>query len=266
LARGYLDRPDLTAERFRPDPFGETFGARIYRTGDRVRQRGDGSFDYLGRTDHQIKVRGFRIEPGEIEAALGQHPRVHDAIVLAREVPGAGLRLVAWYRPLGDSSVAADLRAFLAARLPEYMVPAAFVEVAEWPITPTGKIDRRALPEPQRTTALERTAPQTSVQRLIADLWREALPELGDDLAIEDSFFELGGHSLLAVRITSKVAANFQVELPLKRLFEAPTIAGLEAAVLAAESRPGQSEKIARVLLRMKSLSPEAKRDLLAAG
>jgi amino acid adenylation domain-containing protein len=271
LARGYLDRPELTAERFRPNPLTDAFfGARVYWTGDRVRQRGDGSFDYLGRTDHQMKMRGFRIEPGEIEAALAQHGQVHDAIVLAREVQGAGLRLIAWYRPEehGSEAVAAevDLRAFLAARLPEYMVPAAFVQVAEWPLTPTGKIDRRALPEPQRTTDLERTPPQTAVQRLIADLWREALPELGEDLAIEDSFFELGGHSLLAVRITSKVAANFQVDLPLKRLFEAPTIAGLEAAVLAAEKRPGQSEKIARVLLRMKSLSPEAKQSLLAAG
>jgi len=269
LARGYIDRPDLTAERFRPDPFAENAGVRVYSTGDRVRQRGDGSFDYLGRTDLQIKVRGFRIEPGEIEAALAQHRAVHDAIVLAREVPGAGLRLIAWYRPEehgAENTSSADLRAFLAARLPEYMVPAAFVEVAEWPITPTGKVDRRALPEPQRTTDLTRTLPRTAVQSLIADLWREALPELGEDLAIEDSFFDLGGHSLLAVRITSKVAASFQVELPLKRLFEAPTIAGLESAVLAAEARPGQSEKIARVLLRMKSLSPEAKQSLLAAG
>ncbi|HEV7668112.1 MAG TPA: amino acid adenylation domain-containing protein [Thermoanaerobaculia bacterium] len=264
LARGYLDRPELTAERFRPDPFAENAGARVYWTGDRVRQRGDGSFDYLGRTDHQIKVRGFRIEPGEIEAAMAQHPGVQDAIVLAREVPGAGPRLVAWYRPLGETSAAADLRTFLAARLPEYMVPAAFVEVAEWPISATGKIDRRALPEPQRLAGAERTPPRTPIQQVIADLWREALPEIGDDLAIEDNFFELGGHSLLAVRITSKVAANFQVELPLKRLFEAPTIAGLEAAVLAGESRPGQSEKIARVLLRLKSLSPEAKEKLLA--
>ena len=267
LARGYLGRPDLTAERFRPDPFGETPGARIYWTGDRVRQKGDGSFDYLGRTDSQIKVRGFRIEPGEIEAVLVQHRAVADAIVLAREVAGAGLRLIAWYRPAGVSPAdSAELRAFLAARLPDYMVPAAFVEVAEWPISATGKVDRRALPEPQRISGAERTPPQTDVQRLIAGLWREALPEVGDDLAIEDSFFELGGHSLLAVRIASKVAASFQVELPLKRLFEAPTVAGLEAAVLSAETRPGQSEKIARVLLRVKSLSPEAKEKLLAAG
>jgi len=266
LARGYLERPDLTAERFRPDPFTDNFGARVYRTGDRVRQRGDGSFDYLGRTDGQIKIRGFRIEPGEIEATLLGHRQVKDAIVFARDVPGAGPRLIAWYRPLGEPAAAPDLRAFLAARLPDYMVPAAFVEVAEWPISATGKIDRRALPEPRRLGVGERTPPTTSVQHLIADLWREALPEVEDDLAIEDSFFELGGHSLLAVRITSKVAANFQVDLPLKRLFEAPTIAGLEAAVLAAEGRPGKSEKIARVLLRLKGLSPEAKKERLAAG
>ncbi|MEP7012742.1 MAG: amino acid adenylation domain-containing protein, partial [Acidobacteriota bacterium] len=266
LARGYLDRPDLTAERFRPDPFAAQTGARIYWTGDRIRQRGDGSFDYLGRTDSQIKVRGFRIEPGEIEAAFLGHPGVKDAIVLAREVLGAGPRLIAWYRPLGDLGGGPDLRAFLAGRLPDYMVPRAFVEVAQWPMTATGKIDRRALPDPQRLSTGQRTPPKTSVQHLIADLWREALPDLGDEVAIEDSFFELGGHSLLAVRITSKVAANFQVELPLKRLFEAPSIAGLEAAVLAAESRPGQSEKIARVLLRMKSLSPDEKKQRLAAG
>ena len=266
LARGYLDRPDLTADRFRPDPYGTTPGTRIYRTGDRVRQRGDGSFDYLGRTDGQIKVRGFRIEPGEIEAALLGHPAVKDSIVLSREVVGAGPRLIAWYRPLGEPATPSDLRAYLAVRLPDYMVPAAFVEVAEWPTTPTGKVDRRALPEPRRLVAAQRTPPTTSVQHLIAGLWREALPEVEEDLAIEDSFFELGGHSLLAVRITSKVAANFQVELPLKRLFEAPTIAGLEAAVLAAEARPGQSEKIARVLLRLKGLSPDEKKERLAAG
>ncbi|MEP7012743.1 MAG: non-ribosomal peptide synthase/polyketide synthase [Acidobacteriota bacterium] len=266
LARGYLDRPDLTAERFRPNPLPDAFfGARVYGTGDRVRQRGDGSFDYLGRTDAQIKIRGFRIEPGEIQAALSLHPAIHDAIVLAREVLGAGPRLIAWYRSSAEST-AADLRAFLAARLPAYMVPAAFVEVLEWPISATGKIDRQALPEPARSTGTERTPPRTAIHQVIADLWREALPEAGEDLAIEDNFFELGGHSLLAVGLASKVAASFQVELPLKRLFEAPTVAGLGAAVLAAESRQGQSEKIARVLLRMKSLSPEAKRDRLALG
>jgi len=271
LARGYLDRPDLTAERFRPNPLTDAFfGARLYWTGDRVRQRGDGSFDYLGRTDSQIKIRGFRIEPGEIESALAEHPAVKEAIVLARELPGApgrsgiGKRLIAWVRPRGGENAfdSAELRHFLSGRLPEYMVPSAFVEVAEWPVSPTGKIDRRALPDPARIATLERTAPRTAVQSVIAQFWCELLEV--DSVGIEESFFELGGHSLLAVQLASKVAASFQIELPLKRLFEAPTIAGVEQVVLDTEPRPGQSEKIARVLLRLQGLSPEAKAKLLA--
>ncbi len=272
LARGYLDRPDLTAERFRPNPFTGKCGERLYRTGDRVRQRGDGSFDYLGRLDQQIKIRGFRIEPGEIEAALGAHPAVRDSIVLAREAPGVGKRLVAWVRwidglrPSLGSERFVELRRFVAGRLPDYMVPSAFAEVEEWPLGPTGKIDRRALPEPERLAAGPRTAPKSAIQCLIAELWRETLPEATSDLAIEDGFFDLGGHSLLAVGLLSKISATFRVELKLKSLFETPTIAGLEAAVLAAETRPGQSETIARVLLKVRGLSPDAKRELLASG
>ncbi len=273
LARGYLDRPDLTAERFRPNPFTDKAGERLYRTGDRVRQRGDGSFDYLGRTDQQIKIRGFRIEPGEIEAALESHPRIKEAIVLAREAPGTGKRLIAWYRRAEGANgedratsgepgdLSAELRADLLGRLPEYMVPSAFVEVGEWPVSPSGKIDRRALPDPVRDTERERTLPKTPIQEVLAGIWRDVL-EI-DAVGIDESFFELGGHSLLAVQLASRVAASFQVELPLKRLFSSPTIARLEQVVLEIEPRPGQSEKIARALLRLKSLSPEAKEKLL---
>ncbi|HXU30434.1 MAG TPA: amino acid adenylation domain-containing protein, partial [Thermoanaerobaculia bacterium] len=271
LARGYLDRPELTAERFRPDAFGEKWGARVYRTGDRVRQRGDGTFDFLGRTDQQIKVRGFRIEPGEIEAVLAKHPAIKDAIVLAREVPGAGPRLIAWFRAseqglerTGADIVVADLRSFLAARLPEYMVPAAFVEVAEWPIGATGKIDHRALPEPQ----LDRTTrafapPRDAVEEVLAGVWAEVLNL--ERVGVDEDFFDLGGHSLLATRVVSRIHKVFRMDLPLRDFFGGTTIESLARIVREKEARPGRAEKIARLYLSIERLPDEGVRDQLAA-
>jgi amino acid adenylation domain-containing protein len=269
LARGYLDRPELTAERFRPDSFGEKPGARIYWTGDRVRQRGDGTFDFLGRIDQQIKVRGYRIEPGEIEATLAKHPGLKDAIVLAREVPGAGPRLIAWVRsaePVTERGAVsgAGLRSFLAARLPEYMVPAAFVEVAEWPVTASGKIDWRALPEPHLDRAARAFAPpRDAVEEVLAGVWAEVLNL--ERVGIDEDFFDLGGHSLLATRVVSRVHKVFRMDLPLRDFFGGTTVEGLARIVREKESRPGRAERIARVYLSIERLPDEGVRDQLAA-
>jgi amino acid adenylation domain-containing protein len=267
IARGYLGRPDLTAERFRPDPSGLP-GARVYWTGDRVRRRGDGSFDYLGRIDHQVKIRGFRIEPGEIEAALSAHPQVGEAIVLARETVGAGPRLIAWYRPLapvgGDAALAPDLRRFLAGRLPDYMVPGAFVEVAEWPLNQSGKVDRRALPAPDLDSAARAfSPPRDAVEEVLAGVWAEVLGL--ERVGVDEDFFDLGGHSLLATRVVSRIHKVFRMELPLRDFFGGTTVAGLAGIVREREARPGRAEKIARLYLSIERLPEEGVRDQLAA-
>ncbi|HET7232832.1 MAG TPA: amino acid adenylation domain-containing protein, partial [Longimicrobium sp.] len=229
LARGYLDRPALTAERFVPDPFSTTPGARVYRTGDRARWLANGTLEFLGRADEQVKIRGFRIEPGEVEAVLATYPRVRKAVVIAREdVPG-DRRLVA-YVVADEAADAAELRAHLKGRLPEYMVPSAFVVLDALPLTPSGKVARRALPAPEYAAAEDRyVAPGTPVEEVLAAIWAEVLRV--DRVGVRESFFELGGHSLLAVRVVSRVRAALNVELPLRTLFESPTVAELAAAV-----------------------------------
>ncbi len=230
VARGYLDRPELTAERFVPDPFAPASGARLFRTGDRARWRADGALEYLGRLDEQVKVRGFRIEPGEIEAVLRRHPAVDDCVVAAREdVPG-DRRLVAY---VVGGARADELREHLRRSLPEHMVPAAFVGLESLPLTASGKLDRRALPAPDYGSAAERyVAPRTPAEEVLAGIWAETLRL--ERVGAHDSFFELGGHSLLATRVMSRVRDVFGVELPLRALFEAPTVAGLAGRVEAA--------------------------------
>ncbi|MES1240588.1 MAG: amino acid adenylation domain-containing protein, partial [Acidobacteriota bacterium] len=228
VARGYLGRPALTAERFIPDPFAGEPGARAYRTGDLVRWRPDGELEFLGRIDHQVKVRGFRIEPGEIADALARHPGVRECVVVARDVHG-DRRLVAYVVAApGDAPRPAELREHLRRSLPEYMVPSAFLALPEIPKTATGKIDRGALPEPMPSEAA--AAPRalaTPAQELLAATWEEVLGVRGVGPA--DHFFELGGHSLSAARVLSRIRAVFGVELPLRRLFEKPTLADLAA-------------------------------------
>jgi amino acid adenylation domain-containing protein len=236
VARGYLGRPGLTAEKFVPDPFSGETGARLYRTGDRVRWRADGTLEYLGRLDEQVKIRGFRIEPGEIEARLAEHAGVREAVVLVREDAPGEKRLVAYVA--GDQTAGADvLRAHLAERLPEYMVPAAYVRLETLPLTPNGKVDRKALPAPDGDAFATRgyEAPSGQVEQAVSAIWAELLSV--ERVGRGDHFFKLGGHSLLAVRVVSRVRQALGVEALPRDLFERPVLAdfarGLETAARA---------------------------------
>ncbi len=245
LARGYFARPALTAERFVPDPFGGA-GARLYRTGDLVRYRPSGELEFVARRDQQVKLRGFRIEPGEVEAALAAQPAVGEAAVVLRRGRSGEPELAAFYsrrREAPSAPAAAELRAALAARLPEHMVPSAFVEIAALPLNPNGKIDRRALAalpvdgDAETAAGAAFQAPRDEVERELAAIWEEllGLPRV----SVADSFFELGGHSLLAVRLMSRIARRFGRELPLATLFRAPTVRRL-AAVLRGDAALGE--------------------------
>ncbi|MDQ0418593.1 amino acid adenylation domain-containing protein [Croceifilum oryzae] len=218
LARGYLNRPDLTNERFIPHPFQE--GKRVYRTGDLVRYLPDGNLEYLGRIDHQVKVRGFRIELGEIEATLQSHPSVREVLVMVREDQPGDQRLVAYV--VGEGKVQ-EWREYLKTRLPNYMVPAHFVELEVFPLTPNGKIDRKSLPVPDRKeTKGVYVAPRTETEEAIVTIWNQVLGM--EQIGIHDSFFELGGHSLLATQAVSNLKEFFGVELPLHDLFTYTTV------------------------------------------
>jgi acyl-coenzyme A synthetase/AMP-(fatty) acid ligase/acyl carrier protein len=261
VARGYLDRPRLTAERFVPDPFSVQGGARLYRTGDRARWRADGAIEYLGRLDFQVKVRGFRIELGEIEAVLRRHESVADCVVVAREdVPG-DQRLVAC---VVGGVEADELRGHLRGSLPEYMVPAAFVVLGRLPLTPNGKLDRKALPAPEYTADADRyVAPRTPTEEVLAGIWAEVLRL--ERVGVEESFFELGGYSLLATQVVSRVREAFGVELPLRALFEAPTVAGLAPQVERLVLARVEEQKLADALERLERLSDDEVMELLGA-
>jgi acyl carrier protein len=233
VARGYLNRPDLTAEKFLPNPFSNELGARMYRTGDLARYlpASRGNIEFLGRIDHQVKIRGFRIELGEIEAVLSQHPGVENCVVLAREdIPG-NKQLVAYIQsPTQQTLSVRDLRNFLMTKLPEYMVPASFVVLAELPHTPNGKVDRKALPAPTgRQVRTEYVPPRTPTEETLAQIWAEVLHV--ERVGVLDNFFELGGHSLLATQLLSKIRTAFHIDLPLRSLFNATCIEAIAIVI-----------------------------------
>jgi amino acid adenylation domain-containing protein len=248
VARGYLNGPGLTAERFIPDPFGGEPGGRLYRTGDLARWRPDGNLEYLGRVDRQIKVRGYRIEPAEIEEALGRHTMVRDAVVVPREdVPG-DRRLVAYLVAVAGQPVPveAELRRFLRSSLPEPMIPAAYVVLQSLPLTPNGKVDREALPTPGRASTEQDgvfIAPRGQVEQAVASIWETVLGR--ERVGVLDNFFEIGGHSLLATQVVSRLRGRFGVEIPVRALFEAPTVAGLAAQIEQAKSGGARHDAIA---------------------
>ncbi|HEV7516669.1 MAG TPA: amino acid adenylation domain-containing protein, partial [Thermoanaerobaculia bacterium] len=228
LARGYLRRPELTAENFVPDPFSGERGSRLYRTGDLARYLAEGSIEFLGRVDHQVKLRGFRIEPGEIEARLREHPAVRDCVVTVREEPPGNRFLVAYVvQDPGELS----LRAYLSEKLPDYMVPTAFVDLAALPLTSHGKIDRRRLPAPSLRTepAESYVAPRTEVERALGGIWSALLGVA--PIGVADDFFALGGHSLLATVAVSRIRTELGIELPLRAFFETPQLADLAARI-----------------------------------
>jgi acyl carrier protein len=223
LARGYLRRPDLTADRFIPDPCAA--GQRLYRTGDGVRRTRGGALEYLGRVDHQVKLRGHRIELGEIEAQLLADPAVRAAVVVLRD-DNLVAYVVAAAGPLDPGALQAQLRRVV----PEYMVPPWIVELAQLPLSPAGKVDRKALPAPdraQRTRAP--VAPRDDLERQLLALWQEVLE--AESIGVHDSFFDLGGHSLSATRLASRIREVLAVELPLRVVFEAPSVAELADAL-----------------------------------
>jgi acyl carrier protein len=218
----------LTAERFIQNPFARS-GTRLYKTGDLARYLPDGNLEFLGRIDHQVKIRGFRVELGEIETVLGQHPSVREVVINVREEATGSRRLIAYIIPAkGPAATVTELRNFLKQTLPQYMIPSAYVMLEALPLTPSGKVDRRALPAPDQVRPELRNsfeAPRTPLEEMLAQIWTEVLGV--EHAGIHDNFFDLGGHSLLATQVISRLGDIFQVGIPLRYLFEAPTVAGL---------------------------------------
>ncbi len=284
LARGYFKRPDLTAEKFIPNAYTETPGARIYHTGDLARYLADGKIDCLGRVDHQVKIRGFRIELGEIETVCSQHPEIAQVVAVVTSSPLTspslsagtssnsvtpsgveGSRLIAYIVPRNQPPPAvSELRQFLTTKLPDYMIPSAFVFLETLPLTPNGKVDRLALPAPDlnhRELPETFVAPSSPVEKILAGIWRQVLGV--ERIGIHDNFFELGGHSLLATQVNSRLRKILGLDFPLRTLFEAPTVAAFSQLLAAQFGNNGKLERIAQLLEKMHRLSGEEKKRLL---
>ncbi|MEG4277135.1 amino acid adenylation domain-containing protein [Microcoleus sp. MON1_C1] len=255
LARGYLNRPELNAEKFIPNPYSDRPEARLYKTGDLARYLPDGNIEFLGRIDNQVKVRGFRIELGEIEAALSQHRNVRQAVVVVREDEPGNKCLVAYAVLSQEGAIAAsELRSFLKEKLPEYMLPSAFVLLEALPLTPNGKVDRKALRacDTENFPLNAAFAPRTPEEQLLAEIWSKVLGV--KQIGIDDNFFELGGHSLLATQLIAKVREMFQVELPLRSLFQSPTVESLAEAIAIAKA---QQTSEPRALVQLPEIVPD---------
>jgi acyl-coenzyme A synthetase/AMP-(fatty) acid ligase/acyl carrier protein len=270
LARGYLARPALTAERFVPDPWAGVPGARLYRTGDLVRYRSNGDLDFLGRVDQQVKVRGVRIETGEIEAALRRHPAIREAAVVVREDRPGDRRLVAYFCPSRDveEEVSARMvRGHLAGFLPDFMLPSSFVALDALPLSPNGKLDRRALlalaPESSELEARSFVAPRTPGEERLAAIWAEVLGTAR--VGVTDNFFEIGGHSLSAIQVIARLRERTGLRLDLLGFFEKPTVAELAELIEATEtSRAAEAIEIEKALALLENLSEEEARAMLA--
>ncbi|MBA3924058.1 MAG: amino acid adenylation domain-containing protein, partial [Nostocaceae cyanobacterium] len=249
LARGYLKRPELTQQKFIPNPFKKE-DARLYKTGDLVRYLKDGNIEYLGRLDDQVKIRGFRIELGEVEAMLSKHPQVKETVVLANEDQPGNKRLVAYIVPHLKPPTTNELRVFLLENLPDYMVPSAFVVLESLPLTPNGKVDRKALSALKQMSVWEGIAPpRTPVEEILVRIWTEILGL--EQVGIYHNFFELGGHSLLATQVISRIHDFFPVELPLRTLFEKQTIADLAQSIVQLLVQETEMEEIERILAEL---------------
>jgi amino acid adenylation domain-containing protein len=260
LAQGYLNRPGLTAERFVVDPF--VPGQRMYRTGDVARWRRDGELELLGRIDRQVKIRGLRIELGEVESQLSEHPSVREAVVTVHEDAGGERRLVAYAAGGAEGLASAgELREHLRRRLPEYMVPTAFVELERLPQGSSGKVDVQALPAPDFLSAHEGAGPRTTLEESLVALWSDVLKV--DRIGVHDSFFAIGGHSLLATQVIAQVRDLFQVDVPLQALFESPTVAAFAERLLSDPAEREHVEQVAEVLVSVSRLSDQ---ELLAEG
>ncbi len=257
VARGYLGRPGLTAERFLPDPFAEVAGARLYRTGDMVRYRADGNLVFVGRRDHQVKLRGHRIELGEIEAVLARHPAIAASVVVVREEAAGEKQLVAYVVPDGPGVTASAVREHAQAHLPGYMVPQVVVSLAALPLTANGKVDRRALPAPDRdraARAADYVAPRDAAEEVLAGIWADVLGL--DRVEVTDNFFELGGHSLAATRAAFHAAAVLGIDISVRAIFEQPSIAALKQW-LTQNSDRSRLDRTAAILVKVASLSEE---------
>jgi acyl-coenzyme A synthetase/AMP-(fatty) acid ligase len=257
LGRGYFNRADLTAEKFVRDPFRDRPGARLYRSGDLARRLPNGDLEYLGRIDFQVKIRGFRVELGEIEAAINSHPAVHESTVLVREDRPGDQRLVG-YLVMREQAVlsVAELREHLKKALPDYMVPAVFVRVEKLPLTASGKVDRRALaaPDQNELSATEYEPPGTPVEEKLASIWADVLGV--ERVGRADNFFERGGHSLLGTKLMARVRGAFQQDVPLRVLFENPTVKGLATAIEKLQPPTG-GDHMEQLLAELEGLSEE---------
>jgi acyl carrier protein len=266
LARGYLKQPELTTEKFIIHSLDGEAAKRFYKTGDRARYLPDGNIEFLGRIDNQVKIRGYRIELGEIESVLGQHPCVGQSVVALREDSPGDKRLVAYIVAAQNPSPSiGEFRAYLQQKLPDYMIPSAYVFLDSLPLTPNGKIDRRSLSAPDRhRDGLEQAyvAPRSPTEDILAGIWAEVLKI--KQVGVRDNFFDLGGHSLLATQVISRVRQAFQMDLPLRTIFEKPTVEELTMVIMEKLFERGGGEEMPRILAELESLSDDEARRQIA--